>query len=133
MAILGASLFKGGTYVDPTGGTVVAFSDLGGELRNRQVYLDGTLPLDRTEVTFASKEARVKSDAPNGYTQPRRSMVIRVPLVLANGNRTVNTARVELSVDVETPITEIDNIRGYVAHAVAKSFSNAFWRSGSTE
>lgn len=132
MAIAGSNFQKDSTYVDPTGGTTKTFSDLEVEGRNRIVYFDGSLPLTRSTATWSSVEPRVKVDAPNGYTQARRFCLIHVPLVLANGKRTIVSAQSILSFDVETPITLIDNLRFYGAQSFGRVYSAAFWQAGST-
>lgn len=130
MSILGTAVIKDGVYVDPTGGTSKGFNSLGSGLGSHEVYFDGTSALTRTECTFISKEEKVKANAPNGYTQPRRMSVIRIPTTLANGNTTIITLRQELSVDVETSVALIGTIRLYGSHILGASSMDPFWNAG---
>jgi len=67
---------------------------------------DGATYLLQTEIDFSIVEPVIKPAAPNGYTQKRNTVFVKVPKVLANTNRTVNTYKLETAVDVETSEAE---------------------------
>lgn len=54
--------------------------------------------------------------APNGYTQQRVNVYMKFPKLLANGNYTVNTVRVELAYDSESSAADIALMREMLAH-----------------
>lgn len=133
MAISGATINKGGTYSAPTGGSDKTLVSLGGQLGFRQVYFDGQTPLARSEAVFTTKAAKPKADAPNGYTQPRRKMLLKFPKLLANGLTTYATVSVEMAVDVECTAADIATYLLYTADATNKASFGPFWSSGSTD
>jgi hypothetical protein len=112
-----------------TGGTAAPMSfldEVGGKIR---MFFDGTSFLSRSEALFSTREARVKSDAPNGYTQQREDVVVRVPKTLANGNSTFTTLSLSLSSDIEVTDAEKDTILEYGAQLLTHADTQAFWKS----
>lgn len=106
MSIENSSILVGGT-VSTTGGTSTALKSLGQSGNTHSAYLDGSgSELDRKSYDFTSKASKPKADAPNGYTQNRRNVVIKHPLALDNGKSTVNTLQITLSCDPETTDAE---------------------------
>lgn len=67
----------------------------------------------RRSFDLTIKPAKPLAGAPNGYSQVRTNLFYRQPLVLDNGNITVNTLRVELSHDVE--LSNAERIRMLMA------------------
>lgn len=112
-----------------TGGTAKPLSFLSFDKGQFRLFLDGTTVLDRTEAEFSAKSARPKTDAPNGYTQQRRTANLRVPKTLANGKLTYATVTVSISSDIEHTDAEVDTLRAYGAQLLMETDYNAFWRS----
>jgi hypothetical protein len=65
--------------------------------------------------------------APGGYTQARRVVVVSIPKTLANGNTTVNTARVEISADPESSDSDVSALRELIVQAVNDSAVDSFF------
>lgn len=108
MSLINASLLTGAT-LSASGGTALPLASLGQS--GNKVTLVPTADTDfRTRRSFdvTVKSPSPNSAGPNGYTQARPSVVVKQPIVLANGKTTVNTARVELAYDVETSQAQID-------------------------
>lgn len=108
MAISGAGIKSGSTtYVPPSDGSAITLATVGSSL-------DTTLASPSTDTNFltkrnfdfTTKEPKVSSTAPNGYTQQRATFVLKAPYILTNGNRTVNTIRIEFACDIELTVAE---------------------------
>jgi len=133
MSISAASVNIDGATVSATGGTASAFKSLGGSLGSKQVVFDGDNPLTRSSIYFNSSSEKAKVDAPNGYSQVRRSVKIKIPLILDNGATTYNTVVIQLACDVETSESEITELQSIGAQVLVSSALADFWRAGSTE
>jgi hypothetical protein len=75
------------------------------------------------------KPYAVSDSAPGGYTQQRATMLLKKPKVLANGNRTVNTARYELAYDPETTNAEIEEMVETSAQCIGTSAFLPFYQT----
>jgi len=123
MALNNLAVVTGPSNIAPTGGTALTFTSNGftgpGKL-TLVVPADTDLRLRRSmDVTV--KQARVSSSAPNGYTQPRITVIYKKPKLLANGKITVNTIKVEAAYDVETTQTEIQELIDVAAQVCSDS------------
>lgn len=129
MSLSAASILVGTTLAG-TGGTATTFKTLGNTLTQHNLLLDdGSEFINQTELDFTIKSPKVDTSAPNGYTQQRMTCVIKRPLALDNGNRTVNTVRIEISVDHEATASEIDSLRELAAQVVFDADYDDFWQS----
>jgi hypothetical protein len=86
------------------------------------------VPLNqRLEVSFSVKEPKVSEGAPNGYTQARTVVMVKYPMVLDNGNLTVNTISINVATDIETSDAERDELLLLAAQIINNSdFRAAF-------
>lgn len=108
MPIGNASLLEGATtYVVPTGGTAFNFNKLRNLDTGIEVRFDTDTGLvDRRSATFTYKDPVPSSSAPGGWTQAREKVFVKIPFTLDNGNRTVNTATIQISTDPEVTAAE---------------------------
>jgi hypothetical protein len=132
MSIETAAILVGGT-TSSTGGTSTDFIVKGpannGDMR---VFLDdGSEFIDSIQVAFSVKDPIVNSGAPNGYTQQRSAIKGLVPLSLDNGNRTVNSVKIELAYDPETTDTEKDALIELGCQLFRQAALDAFWKKQS--
>jgi len=117
MSIENLALVSGGT-TSTTGGTAIPLGSAGGtQDRHQLIATDDSLMSQRT-MDFSVKRPVPKDDAPNGYTQSRREVYFKFPMVLTNGVTTVNTARITISADIEADSTEITIIRDALVQAL---------------
>lgn len=103
MSIISGTLKVGSTtYVAPSDGTekTLGLQEQGDGVLIAFPTTDTTYLTKRT-FEFSTKAAKTSPQAPNGYTQQRATCLIKFPKVLTNGNRTVNTLRLELACDIE--------------------------------
>lgn len=110
MSLSAVSTLTGSTIAG-TGGTAVNWTKMG-QIGNK-VSLAVTADADlrsRRSLDVTAKQPSISASAPNGYTQARVTKVYKQPLVLDNGNLTVNTVKVEVAYDVETSATEIQDL-----------------------
>jgi hypothetical protein len=95
----------------PSGGTTTAFESEG--IINGKQTLFATADTDlrtRREIVCSVVKPKIQASAPNGYTQARSNVVIKVPLELDNGAITVQQLKIELAVDVEATTTEKETL-----------------------
>lgn len=115
-----------------TGGTSTGMLYRGQSNSGLQVnYIldDASEYLALTKVEFSAVDAKVNTGAPNGYTQQRNSVVLKVPLALDNGKVTTNTVRIEVATDIETTDAEKLELREKAAQILYGSAYTEFWDS----
>lgn len=129
MSLKTASVLKDGT-VATTGGTATTFIDKGTSPQGNTwigIFDDGSEFLNQSQCSFTVSDPKVQSGAPNGYTQARSSIALKVPLVLDNGEVTHNTLRISLACDHETTAAEITSMLVYGAQLLTDSDFTDFW------
>lgn len=133
MSIDSASVPLGPSSWAPTGGsatTVKVRSRTGNAL---VAYLDEDLSLlEQKTLNLSVKPPKANASAPNGYTQARCSAALNQPFSLDNGEMTVNTGRVELSLDPEATPAERKALRYNLALILLDSEFDEFWDEQST-
>lgn len=133
MALNQSSVLVDGT-VATTGGTATSFASRGNTLTQHDLFLDDASNIiDQTTLEASVKLPKVSVSAPNGYTQSRNTMYLRIPLALDNGNSTVNTVRIEIATDVETTAAEKLSLRVLTAQLLHDSDFLQFWDDSSVE
>jgi len=112
MSLSTASILKDGT-LSAAAGTATSFISKGdSELRHKLVLDDGLAFALATVFNFSIQEPRVNASAPNGQTQMRNNVSILTPILLANGNYTTNSLKLEWAFDVETTTAQKDTLFG---------------------
>lgn len=131
MAISGGAILLDGT-VSATGGTSTTLLSKGENGETNKVLLnDGVAFISQKTIDFTVKEPRVSASSPSGYTQAREIVVLKFPKILADGSRTVNTLRLELSTDINTTDAERLTMRSAGAQLLVDSDITSFWNSQS--
>lgn len=127
MTISAASIPVGASYA-PTGGVATSFVSLGQTVDAHTLFLDDSSDfILRKTLKVTSKAPTPSNGAPNGYTQQRNSVVFLQPKLLANGNYTTNSLRIEVSYDPETTTAERAEMREMLSHlGVDADFDNLF-------
>jgi hypothetical protein len=133
MSINGATPIVGGNYAVPTSGTADTLSAAGSQNSMEAVFDGDTEFLTQKSISFTRKVPSVSANAPNGYTQARRSAFLQFPLELDNDNRTVNSIRIELGVDIEATAAEIAEYCLIASQVLADTDFAAFWQLGICE
>jgi hypothetical protein len=127
MTIANASIPIGATFA-PSGGSATTIKTKEANGPRHLAFLDdGSALLDQQTADFSYKAPKVSVGAPNGYTQARNTVVVKVPLTLANGNLTVNTIRIEQSCDFETSAADKASLREWAVHLLNDSDFTEFW------
>lgn len=120
----------GATGLSAVGGTASSLVGLNSDYRTLQAMLAGSTSLtDRTKIKFSATEARTSIDSPSGYTQKRNNVTVAVPLVLANGSLTFNSMKFDLSVDINTTVTQIAEMRYLMAQFISSPEADAFFNA----
>lgn len=131
MSLNNASVPIGATYA-PTGGSATSFASLGSSEGQNKLYIDdGSDLILRKTCLATSKAPVVNSGAPNGYTQQRSTIVFHVPMLLANGNYTTNTVKIEIAFDPEADASERSYLRELVAHCGVDADFDGLFDDGS--
>lgn len=131
MPLSGASIPVGATY-SPTGGSATTFVSLGGTLGKKDLFLDdGSSLILRRLLSATSIAPRPLSSAPNGYTQQKVQLFMKVPKLLANGKYTTNTVDAVIRFDPETTTAERAFLREMLAHYGSDSDFAEFFEDGS--
>jgi hypothetical protein len=126
MSISAASVNVDGT-VATTGGTATTF--ISKDLTKGEYILDDSSEfLNQTEVVFTTKIPKVNASSPNGYTQARNQALLKKPLLLDNGDYTMNTGGVFLNVDHETTDAEIQSMLVLIAQLAHDPDFADFWK-----
>lgn len=126
-----ASVPIGATYA-PSGGSATSLVSLGHTSDSNKLFIDdGSDLILRKTVLATSKSPVPNSGAPNGYTQQRTTIVFHVPMLLANGNYTTNTVRIEVAFDPEADASERGFLRELIAHCGADADFDSLFDDGS--
>lgn len=131
MAIDTAAILMGSTaFVAPTGGASNDLSIISRAGTKVVAHLDGATSFTtRKTVEFSAKDPVALESAPGGYTQAREKVVVKWPITLANGNRTVNTATIEIARDPEFTTANCVDLRLMLAQLLGDSDFTDFWNN----
>lgn len=131
MSLNSAAILVDGT-VATTGGTSTNLLKISEGNDSFVAYLDDSSEfLATTTVTFTTSRPKVNTGSPNGYTQARCTAIIKKPLLLDNGEYTVNKVTITLSVDHETTDAEIESLLVSSAQLLHDSDFSNFWKKQS--
>jgi len=128
MSIKTSSISKGATLAI-TGGTSEALTGLSDGNGKTSTFYNGSDYLTRQEIDFITRAPKVNVNSPDGYTQARSSIVLRVPKILANGQRTVSTIRIEFSSSIENTSAEKDDMLNDAAQLLIDAGFSDFWKN----
>lgn len=129
MAIANSSIAIDST-ASVSGGTARTVKELIRNNSELSTYIDESLSFQaRKEVVFSVKVPKVSVSAPGGFTQARSTAILKCPKTLANGNRTVNTFSLQLSVDPETTAAEVTTMLNAAAQLLFDSDYSDFWKA----
>lgn len=132
MSLNSASILVDGT-IGVTGGTATPFTRLSGDQNVANTAFNGTSLLDRWRAMFTRKEPKVSASSPDGYTQARRKVLVKIPKTLASGALTYNTILVEYARSVETTAAEVVTQRGVASQLIQDPDFDGFWDDGSLD
>jgi hypothetical protein len=117
------------THVAPTGGSALAISRNTSPKTNAVIASQDaeTDFLTRTSVEFSFKSPIELLTAPGGYTQAREVVLVKSPMTLANGNRTVNTLSITCSRDPEMTTGDFKSLRLIAVQLLGSVEYDLFW------
>jgi hypothetical protein len=126
---IASTIKEGATSVAATGGTDVTLSSIG-VVNGVNTFIFST---DTAAMTARTCEVSASLPTPNansigGYSQGRRSLVLKFPLVKASGERTVNTLRINGGFDVETTAAQIETYVEQAAQLLGSTAALTLWR-----
>lgn len=131
MAISNLSLLKDATAGSVTGGTAMALSSDGVEVKNGVHVADAGESnfLIRTNISLRTRNPTRQSDGT--YTKGKRWVTVISPKILADGTTTFNLSRHEIEIHPETTDAEIDNILFLGAQVFTDADLTSFHKNGS--
>jgi hypothetical protein len=129
MAIASAGIKSGSTtYAVPSDGSAITLAVVGTSLDSAIASPTAdTNYLTKRTYEFSVKDAKPSSTAPNGYTQQRATCVFKAPFILDNGNRTVNTVRIEFACDIELTVAEKYELLLQASQLLGDTDFQGFW------
>lgn len=124
-----------GATVAPTGGTATSLVLLNADSTSAKAFIGtaGVTPLTRSEIAFEARAPKVNPTSPGGFTQGRSSAKISSPKVLANAARTLNSAKVEFSIDPETTAAELLILKTNLCLLILDSDFDQLWLNQSLD
>jgi hypothetical protein len=132
MSIVGSAVESGTTPVF-SGGTTQSLNSIGGSPDKRTCFMESVDFFDQTLCTFTSRVPKVNGASPSGWTQARRELLIKRPLVLPSGELVYNKIMTQIAVDVNTPSVDLVTLLEYAGQMTIQSDFRGFWSTGSTE
>lgn len=131
MGINTLSLMKNATGGTTTGGTAMALSSDGQEVKNGVHVADmsETNFIVRTNVTLKTRNPQRLSDG--SYSKAKRYGTLVVPKLLASGEVSFNLIRIEIEAHPETTDAELTNLHMLGAQFFTDSDLTAFLKTGS--
>jgi len=126
------SFVDGGTY-PPTGGTALASAPDGQDLNRYDSVLDtGAAIGSDSNVSFTRNRPQTNATSPNGQTQLRRKVRIKVPFDTdANRNGAVNTIEIIVATDPQMTDSEVGTLLEYGKMCLTSADAADFWTNGS--
>lgn len=131
MSIENMSLLKDATAGSVTGGTAMALSSDGVEVKNGKHLADSGESnfLIRTNMTLRTRNPVRQADGT--YTKGKRWVTVVSPKILADGTTTFNLSRHEIEIHPETTDAEISNMLFLGAQVFTDSDLTSFHKIGS--
>jgi hypothetical protein len=127
MTIASASVAIGATFA-PSGGSATSLLTKSSEGTQHIVYLDdGSDLIDQETYDFSYKAPKSSASAPGGYTAARNTVVIKVPLDLADGSSYVDTVRIEIACAQERTAAQKLSLRERAMHILNDADFTSFW------
>lgn len=131
MSIVNMSLLKDATAGSVTGGTAMALSSDGVEVKNGVHVADigESNFLIRTNMTLRTRNPARQSDG--SYTKGKRWVTVVSPKIIADGSTVFNVTRHEIEIHPETTDAEVDNMLFLGAQVFTDSDLTSFHKTGS--
>lgn len=130
MSLNNAAVVTAPTSIAATGGTALTLASAGSDgITNRLIVTADTDFRTRRSIVASIKTPKPLATAPNGYTQARSKAVYTKPKLLANTKYTNNTISIEISVDVETTQTEIQELMDVGAQMLFDADFIQLWKT----
>lgn len=129
---IASTIKEGATSVAATGGTDVTLVSLGIQgNKNTLAFSTDTNLATRRLAEFSVKAPQVQASAVGGYTQARNTILVKFPKTLANGNITINTAKVEVAYDPQTTQAEVESYCEQISQMVGTTAFMSFQKDQS--
>lgn len=131
MSISNLSLMQDATGATITGGTAMALSSDGVEVKNGVHLADFSEDnfIIRTNLTLKTRNPALQSDG--SYSKAKRTMTAVVPKILADSSVAFNLIRIEVEAHPESTAAERTNLHMLGAQLFADSDLDAFLHNGS--
>jgi hypothetical protein len=130
MGISTLSLMKNATGGTTTGGTAMALTSDGVDVKNGVHVADAAESnfLVRTNLTLKTRNPARQADG--SYSKAKRNVTIVVPKALASGEVCFNLVRIEVETHPETVAAELTNLHMLGAQVFTDSDLASFLQSG---
>jgi hypothetical protein len=136
MSIETASILSGAT-VSATGGTAQSVQSMSESVGTHEAFIfpSGSDQIQERELlSFNVKQPKANAQSPNGYTQGRRKVLLKIPRFDVDGVLvTYDTLSIELATDVKTTDTEVGDMIARGSQLLFDSDFSEFWKHLSTK
>lgn len=126
---LASTIKEGATAVAASGGTDVTLVSLGIQgNKNTLAFSTDTNLATRRTAEFSVKAPAANPASITGYTQARCTVLVKFPKSVTDVGIVTNTAKVELSYDVNTTTAEVETYLEQLAQLVGTANFMAFYK-----
>jgi len=126
MSISSIVLEYDGTTTTTGATTLVTASNGPAKDRHTKVGTAGTLAIQPV-FEFVVVRPKASPSAPNGFTQGRREITVKLPILLANGKYTTNTLKMSIASDIEVSDSLIRSYRDYLIQLANDSDLDSYY------
>lgn len=113
--------------VSATGGVAETIVSLGNTMDRLTLAFADDSFINQRQIECSVVRPKANNNTPNGYTQARRRMFVRIPRTLANGNVTVDKIVLEIDTDHEITDAQILEYRKIAAQLAISSAADEFF------
>lgn len=131
MSVESSTFKKAATAITPTGGTDQTFTETGNDVQNGIAVSDATVADFRVRPSITYKNRQPVRQADGSWTKAKRSFVLVIPKITADGSTVFNLVRGDVEAHPETTTAEVNELRFLGAQILGSPETLNFFQVGS--
>lgn len=131
MSVESSTFKKAATAIAPTGGTDQTFTETGNDVQNGIAVSDATVADFRVRPSITYKNRQPVRQADGSWTKAKRSFVLVIPKITADGSTVFNLVRGDVEAHPETTTAEVNELRFLGAQILGSPETLNFFQVGS--
>lgn len=131
MSVESSTFKKAATAIAPTGGTDQTFTETGNDVQNGIAVSDATVADFRVRPSITYKNRQPVRQADGSWTKAKRSFVLVIPKITADGSTVFNLVRCDVEAHPETTTAEVNELRFLGAQILGSPETLNFFQVGS--